>query len=68
MLKPGGSLSIIDFTRREDKPNHWSQQLNTWWFANDGVYFDNEHTATLKNHPSLDTVKNLKEEKNMIHF
>eukprot|EP00614_Pseudopedinella_elastica_P000713 CAMPEP_0172591052 /NCGR_PEP_ID=MMETSP1068-20121228/9729_1 /TAXON_ID=35684 /ORGANISM="Pseudopedinella elastica, Strain CCMP716" /LENGTH=1018 /DNA_ID=CAMNT_0013387269 /DNA_START=45 /DNA_END=3101 /DNA_ORIENTATION=- len=56
MVKPGGSLALIDFTRREDKPKHWSQALNTWWFAHDGVYFDQEHTATLKNHPKLKTI------------
>jgi ubiquinone/menaquinone biosynthesis C-methylase UbiE len=56
MLKAGGSLSLIDFTKREDKPNHWTQRLNGWWFANDGVYFDERHTATLKQHPDLETV------------
>lgn len=25
MLKSGGALSIIDFTKREDMPDHWSQ-------------------------------------------
>eukprot|EP00615_Pteridomonas_danica_P010679 CAMPEP_0114342566 /NCGR_PEP_ID=MMETSP0101-20121206/9901_1 /TAXON_ID=38822 ORGANISM="Pteridomonas danica, Strain PT" /NCGR_SAMPLE_ID=MMETSP0101 /ASSEMBLY_ACC=CAM_ASM_000211 /LENGTH=351 /DNA_ID=CAMNT_0001476749 /DNA_START=1799 /DNA_END=2851 /DNA_ORIENTATION=+ len=44
MLNKGGTLSIIDFTKRSDKPSHWTQSLNQWWFANDGVYFNNEHT------------------------
>lgn len=56
MLKPGGSLSIVDFTKREDTPNHWTQHLNAWWFANDGVYLDNAHTAALQNHCNLKTV------------
>jgi hypothetical protein len=33
-----------------------SQALNGWWFANDGVYFDEQHTAALKQHPKLKTV------------
>ena len=56
MLKTGGSLSIVDFTRREDMPGHWTQRLNGWWFANDGVYLDNAHTAALQEHPDLETV------------
>lgn len=56
MLKPGGTLAVVDFTKREDMPDHWSQQLNRWWFANDGVYLDNAHTAALQEHPDLETV------------
>ena len=26
------------------------------WFSNDGVYFDDEHTKTLREHPDLKTV------------
>ena len=47
MLKVGGTLALIDFTKRSDMPNHWTQQLNRWWFANDGVYFDDAHTVSL---------------------
>ena len=56
MLRPGGTLAFIDFTKRSDMPDHWSQRLNYWWFANDGVYFNNEHTEKLRNHPKLQTV------------
>jgi len=48
MLAKGGTLALIDFTKREDMPNHWSQELNQWWFAHDGVYFDAAHGAWLK--------------------
>mmetsp|Transcript_27131 Transcript_27131/g.55497 ORF Transcript_27131/g.55497 Transcript_27131/m.55497 type:complete len:165 (+) Transcript_27131:304-798(+) len=56
MLKAGGSLSVIDFTKREDCPNHWTQRLNAWWFAHDGVYFDEAHTKFLKTNPKLKTI------------
>jgi len=56
MLKKGGSLALIDFTKREDCPGHWTQALNGWWFSNDGVYFNEKHTAFLKGHASLETV------------
>ncbi len=56
LVAKGGSLSLIDFTRREDMPGHWSQRLNTWWFAHDGVYFDDAHTRALKQHKDLATV------------
>ena len=47
-FKVGGTLALIDFTKRSDRPNSWDQQLNRWWFANDGVYFDDAHTTMLK--------------------
>jgi len=56
MLKKGGTLSLIDFTKREDMPNHWTQKLNGWWFSNDGVYFNEQHTAWLKSCPKLKTI------------
>ena len=56
MLARGGTLALIDFTKREDKPGHWTQVLNGWWFAHDGVYFDEAHTAWLKAHPELRTI------------
>jgi ubiquinone/menaquinone biosynthesis C-methylase UbiE len=56
MLKTGGTLAIVDFTKREDRPDHWSQKLNGWWFANDGVYLNNEQSAAVKNHKSLKTI------------
>jgi ubiquinone/menaquinone biosynthesis C-methylase UbiE len=49
MLQKGGTLSMIDFTKREDMSKHWTQSLNQWWFSHDGVYFNEEHTAWLKN-------------------
>lgn len=56
MLKPGGTLAVVDFTKREDMPDHWSQQLNRWWFANDGVYLNDAQSAALKNHKKLKQV------------
>jgi betaine lipid synthase len=47
VLKVGGTLALIDFTKRSDMPNHWTQQLNRSWFALDGVYFDDAHTVSL---------------------
>ena len=56
MLKLGGTLSLVDFTKREDSADSLVQRFNAWWFSNDGVYLNNEHTRMLKNHPSLKTV------------
>lgn len=39
-VRVGGTIALVDFTKRTDRPHHWSQSLNRWWFANDGVYFD----------------------------
>lgn len=55
-VKPGGTLALLDFTRRSDQPNHWQQRLNTWWFSNDGVYFNHEHTDALLNDKKLSTI------------
>ena len=54
-LAPGGVLAMVDFTARSDCPRHWTQRLNTWWFANDGVFFDVEHTRAMRSHPRLQT-------------
>ncbi len=51
----GGVFAMIDFTRRSDCPEHWLQRLIGWWFSNDGVFLDVEHTRTLRAHPRLDT-------------
>ena len=56
MLKEGGSLSIIDFTKREDRPTSMYQNLIAWWFSNDGVYLNDEHVRVLKSHKALKTV------------
>lgn len=56
MLKRGGTLAIVDFTKREDKPDHWTQKLNALWFANDGVYLNNAQSAALRNHKDLEEV------------
>lgn len=52
-VKKGGTLALVDFTKRSDTPEHWTQKLNQWWFANDGVYFDHAHTEMLRNHEDL---------------
>uniref|UniRef100_A0A7S3BMU1 Methyltransferase domain-containing protein n=1 Tax=Haptolina ericina TaxID=156174 RepID=A0A7S3BMU1_9EUKA len=54
-LAPGGVMAIVDFTVRSDRPSHWVQSFYTWWFANDGVFFDIEHTRALRSHPQLST-------------
>ncbi len=54
-LAPGGVIAIVDFTVRTDRPDHWSQRLNKWWFAMDGVFFDVEHTRVARSHPKLKT-------------
>ena len=51
----GGVFAMIDFTRRSDCPEHWMQRLIGWWFSNDGVFLNVEHTRTLRAHPKLDT-------------
>jgi len=55
-LRVGGQLALVDFTCRSDAPNHWSQKLNQWWFANDGVFLSREHTAALQQHGALRTL------------
>lgn len=53
-LKPGGYLALVDFTCRSDRPvGDPSQRLNQWWFANDGVFLNRQHTATLESMASL---------------
>ena len=54
-LKPGGVMAMVDFTVRSDCPNHWTQCLYKWWFSNDGVFFNVEHTEFARNHPKLET-------------
>jgi len=55
LLADGGTLGLVDFTKRSDKPNAWSQLLNQWWFANDGVYFDEAHTTNLRSRDDMIT-------------
>merc|ERR1719199_514579 len=55
MLKEGGTLALVDFTKRSDAPDSWTQRLNAWWFAHDGVYFDNKHTEFLRTQPNMTT-------------
>ncbi len=55
-VRPGGTLALIDFTVRSDTPAAWGQRLNKWWFAHDGVYFDEAQPAALRSHPDLTTV------------
>jgi len=55
-LRVGGQLALVDFTCRSDAPKHWSQKLNQWWFANDGVFLSREHTAALQQHGALRTL------------
>jgi len=57
LLRPGGQLAIVDFTCRSDRLEmHWSQRLNRWWFANDGVFLNGEHVAALRSMTDLKTV------------
>jgi len=56
VLKVGGTLALIDFTKRSDMPDAWHQRLNQWWFGMDGVYFNDAHTSMLRSHPRLKTV------------
>lgn len=56
IVRPGGTLALLDFTQRSDRPDHWTQRLNTAWFANDGVYFNHKHTENLRNSKHLRTV------------
>ena len=30
VVKKGGTFALVDFTRRCDMPDHWTQKLNTW--------------------------------------
>ena len=46
-LKPNGTLALVDFTKRTDAPNHWVQRLNAWWFAHDGVWFNDAQPRAL---------------------
>lgn len=46
---------MVDFTVRSDRPEHWTQRLYKTWFANDGVFFNVEHTQALRTHPLLRT-------------
>eukprot|EP00617_Octactis_speculum_P020247 CAMPEP_0185769046 /NCGR_PEP_ID=MMETSP1174-20130828/53332_1 /TAXON_ID=35687 /ORGANISM="Dictyocha speculum, Strain CCMP1381" /LENGTH=993 /DNA_ID=CAMNT_0028453987 /DNA_START=26 /DNA_END=3007 /DNA_ORIENTATION=+ len=55
MVKEGGTLALVDFTRRSDAPSSFSQRLNTWWFAHDGVYFNLDHTEFLRSRPDFTT-------------
>lgn len=48
MVKTGGSLSLVDFTRRSDAPDSLEQRVNSAWFAMDGVYFSEKHTDALR--------------------
>merc|ERR1711998_700073 len=41
------TLALVDFTKRTDAPRHWTQRLNAWWFAHDGVWFDDAHPRAL---------------------
>ena len=47
MLKPGGTLAVVDFTlRAEQRPlarTFWQR-----WFAHDGVHLDHAHTTALQ--------------------
>lgn len=52
----GGQIALVDFTCRSDMPRHWSQRLNRWWFAHDGVFLNAEHTAALRALPGVQTV------------
>lgn len=54
-LRPGGTLALIDFTKRSDGPQQLAQQLYQRYFAMDGVYFNEAHTQALRTRPDLRT-------------
>ena len=56
LLREGGTLAVIDFSKDTNQPNRWSQRLNQWWFAHDGVYLNDAQPQALRNHPSLETL------------
>lgn len=67
-LRVGGQLGIVDFTCRSDRPpSDWSQRLVRWWFSNDAVYLNGEHTATLKARPDLRTIWAHESEKRVVY-
>lgn len=55
MIKPSGTLALVDFTKRSDAPRHWTQRLNAWWFAHDGVWLNDAHTRSLLHDPVFST-------------
>ena len=56
LVKVGGTLALVDFTKRSDAPQHWTQRLNRWWFAHDGVWFNDAHTKALLEDAAFSTV------------
>lgn len=47
MLKPGGTLGVVDFYH---SPQHdaFARNFWKWWFAHDGVRLDPDHLVTLR--------------------
>jgi ubiquinone/menaquinone biosynthesis C-methylase UbiE len=46
LLAPQGYLGLVDFTMGRDETYH--QKFCRWWFKNDGVYLNREHTKWLQ--------------------
>ena len=63
----GGQLTLVDFTCRSDAPRHWSQRLNRWWFAHDGVFLNAEHMAALRSMPGMQTIWMHESEKRVVY-
>ena len=63
----GGQLALVDFTCRSDAPRHWSQRLNRWWFAHDGVFLNAEHMAALRSMPGMQTIWMHESEKRVVY-
>lgn len=47
-VKPGGYLSLLDFTVRSGHAGSFVQRFTRWWFSNDGVYLNHEQPAQLR--------------------
>jgi S-adenosylmethionine-diacylgycerolhomoserine-N-methlytransferase len=47
MLKPGGTLAVVDFCTSARQP-HWLSKFWRAWFAHDGVYLNSEHVKMLR--------------------
>jgi len=48
LLRKGGHMALVDFTARENQATSLKQRFYKWWFANDGVWLNEEQPKWLK--------------------